>query len=123
MLTEEDNLIQIYYDKEEIKANYKKQGIDQFDDVMRMRMSIVAPVNTKINILDHLPTNNPAGKNQLNTSDMKSKKRKNKSMNLKVNEELIFSDDERLARIPTPKHPDVIERERKIAELLAIEEL
>ena len=83
-------------------------------------MSVAAPTKTVINILDHLPTKNSADKEkvkkELNTSVIVVRKRTNEAMNLKVDEELVLSDDEDLSRVPTPKHPDVIERERKIAE-------
>lgn len=104
MYTEEDALIQIYYDKEEIKANQENQQKDQFEDLMRMRMTVARPQDTGINILDHLPNqNNSALKDSGKSPNQKiveMKKRKNVSMNLKVQDDINLSDDNYDEEVP-----------------------
>ena len=46
----DENELQIYYEPEEIEFNRRTQATDQFEDLLRMRMTAAEPNNSKINI-------------------------------------------------------------------------
>ena len=57
MLTDEEQQVQIYYDKDEIAANFEYQQKDHFEDLINMKAEVTDPLRNGINILDHLPNN------------------------------------------------------------------
>lgn len=57
MLTDEEQQVQIYYDKDEIAKNFEYQQQDHFEDLINMKAEVTDPMRNGINILDHLPNN------------------------------------------------------------------
>ena len=47
--------MQIYYDAAEIEANRRTQATDQFEELLRLRMSAARPAKTRLNIRDFMP--------------------------------------------------------------------
>ena len=76
MLETEENEIQIYYEPEEILMNRITQAKDQFEELLKMRISAAEPKRSKFNILDFAPVEQTSEENIKKTS--KQSKRKGK---------------------------------------------
>ena len=51
----DENEVHIYYEAEEIEINRKTQATDQFEELLRMRMSASTPAKNRFNIQDYMP--------------------------------------------------------------------
>ena len=50
MAESDENEVHIYYEAEEIEMNRRTQATDQFEDLLRMRMSASTPAKNRFNI-------------------------------------------------------------------------
>ena len=55
MAESDENEVHIYYEAEEIEMNRRTQATDQFEDLLRMRMSASTPAKNRFNIQDYMP--------------------------------------------------------------------
>ena len=123
LIESDENEVQIYYEAEEIEANRRTQAADQFEELLRLRVSAATPQKNRFNIRDYMPKDSLAEAKKL--AAMKKKKRQGEGAGAENGEnaasemELVLEDDSEEKDEPDQPDPDQIRREQEEAERAA----
>ena len=121
MIESDENEVQIYYEPEEIEANRRTQAADQFEELLRLRVSAASPLKNRFNIRDYMPKDSLAEAKKL--AAMKKKKRQGDGVEAGENAasemELVLEDDSEEKDEPEQPDPEKIRKEEEEKERAA----